>query len=439
MLIDFQKAFDSVSIVSIFGFKESFCKWIKVLNTNVIAAVLQRGTLSELFNIERGCRQGDPISAYLFILCAQIMFLLIVNNRRLKGISVNGNEFKITQFADDKTLILDGSKTSLLATLNVLEIYGNISGLKVNMDKTKLIWIGKKHYLKDKIDVGRDLVCGNSKFSLLGINFSVDLTAMIELNYLPVIKSIEKLINLWSHRYLTPTGKIAVIKSLALSKLNHLFLSLPSPGKDIFKELETMFYKFIWSGKPDKVKRKIISKHYFDGGLNMIGLDTFVSAMKITWICRLYNNFEAPWAKVVKLYLGSINKIILLGSGYCQNMARKIKNKFWSETVYCWSNFIQNIPIKDVTDVLSEPLWNNPRISKAQLLLPAWYNNGVISTADLIYANGDYISLNDLKMVYHIKTNFLEYHRVITCVKIHLGKLKDVSKLHKKRQIFQTK
>ena len=178
MLMDFQKAFDSVSwkflysILFIFGFKDSFCKCIKVLNTNVIAAVLQCGTLSEFFNIERGCRQGDPISAYLFILCAQIMLLLIVNDRSLKGISVNGKEFKITQFANDTTLILDGSKTSLLAALN----------------KTKLVWIGKKRYSKDKFDVGRDLVWGDRKFSLLVINFSVYLT-MIELNYLPIIKS----------------------------------------------------------------------------------------------------------------------------------------------------------------------------------------------------------------------------------------------------------
>ena len=74
-----------------------------------------------------------------------------------------------------------------------------------------------------------------------------------------------------------------MIKSLALSKLNHLFLSLPSLGKDILKLLETKFYKFIWSGKLDKVKRKILSKHYFDGGLNRIDLGTFISGIKITW------------------------------------------------------------------------------------------------------------------------------------------------------------
>ena len=199
---------------------------------------------------------------------------------------MNGNEVKITQFADDTTLILDGSKNTLLAALNVLEVYGNMSGLRVNMDKTKIVWIGKKRNSKDKFDVGKELVWSASNFTLLGIHFSVDLTNMIESNYLFTIKSFEKLFNLWSHRYLTPIGKITMRKSLALSKLN----------------------KFIWSGKPDKVKRKTLSKHYFDGGLNMIDLSTFISVIKVTWIRRLYNNSETPWAKLAKMYLGSIQK-----------------------------------------------------------------------------------------------------------------------------------
>ena len=65
--------------------------------------VLQSGYISEPIKIERGCQQGDPISAYLFILAAQILTLLIKIKPDIKGISIGITEFKISQFADDTT------------------------------------------------------------------------------------------------------------------------------------------------------------------------------------------------------------------------------------------------------------------------------------------------------------------------------------------------
>ena len=73
----------------------------------------------------------------------------------MKGIYVNGIEHKITQFADDTTLILDGTKDSLIAALNILEVFGSISGLQINTEKTKLIWIGKNDTLVTKLTLGR--------------------------------------------------------------------------------------------------------------------------------------------------------------------------------------------------------------------------------------------------------------------------------------------
>ena len=69
------------------------------------------------------------------------------------------------------------------------------------------------------------------------------------------------MLHVWHKRYLTPIGKIAVVKTLAISKLNHLFTSVAFPNKHILKEFETVFFNFIWDGKPDKVKRTTITKN----------------------------------------------------------------------------------------------------------------------------------------------------------------------------------
>ena len=233
MLIDFEKAFDSISwkflyeVLNCLGFGPDFIKWIKLFNSNIKAAVLQSGFLSEFINIERGCKQGDPVAPYLFIICAQILFVLIHNNSNIKGVKVGSEEYKITQFADDTTIILDGSERSLLSALNTIEIFGTISGLKMNASKTKLIWIGRKKYSKDKINTNYKLEWGATDFSFLGIEFSVEITKIPEMNFSKVISKIEKLLTGWTKRCLTPIGKVTVIKNLAISKLNHIIMACP--------------------------------------------------------------------------------------------------------------------------------------------------------------------------------------------------------------------
>ena len=51
-----------------------------------------------------------------------------------------------------------------------------------------------------------------------------------------------------------------------------------------------------------------------------------------------------------------------------------------------------NISISDTQNALSETLWLNPRISKAHLLLPNWNRKGINLPADLIHANGDFMT-----------------------------------------------
>ena len=80
-----------------------------------------------------------------------------------------------------------------------------------------------------------------------------------------------------------------------------------------------------------------------------------------------------------------------------------------------WSTLIEGLGNhgKD----LSLPIWYNTELSNHYLYCPRWYKAGIISIADLLTSNGHILTETDLNTVYNVKTNFLEYHRVIRCIK----------------------
>ena len=69
--------------------------------------------MSEFFNLKRGYRQGDPISPYIFILCAEILGKMVRDNEIITGININKKEFRLSQYADDTQLFFDGTEQSL--------------------------------------------------------------------------------------------------------------------------------------------------------------------------------------------------------------------------------------------------------------------------------------------------------------------------------------
>ena len=113
------------------------------------SCVLYNGHLSPHFSVERGCRQGDPISPNIFILCISLLAASALNDIGIRGLNISDSEYLLTQFADDATFILDGSEESMRNAFTLLQRYESCSGLKINIDKTKAVWIGDR--------IGRDL------------------------------------------------------------------------------------------------------------------------------------------------------------------------------------------------------------------------------------------------------------------------------------------
>ena len=126
LFVDFEKAFDTLEwsfiekSLHFHGFGPSLVAWFRVYS-NTESCVINNGWCSNFFKLERGVRQGCPLSPYLFLLCAEILAISVRKNTEIKGITVKETELKISQHADDTTLILDRSRSSLSETLKTLD------------------------------------------------------------------------------------------------------------------------------------------------------------------------------------------------------------------------------------------------------------------------------------------------------------------------------
>ena len=272
LFVDFEKACDTLEwtfvekTLSFYNFGESIKSWIKLLYTDITSCIQNNGWSSDFFQLGRGVRQGCPLLPYLFILCVEILASAVRNNDGIKGIRISETECKISQYADDTTLILDGTDISTKHSLGLLDSFAAISGLKVNYEKSEALWIGSLRFQKRRIETGKNILWSFCKVNALGVWFSTIKEESAMLNFQEKKEKISKIIENWQFRRLTLLGKITVIKSLLASQLVYILSPLPTPS-GYLKEINSLLYKFLWNGKCDKIKRTHMINDYTKGGL----------------------------------------------------------------------------------------------------------------------------------------------------------------------------
>ena len=164
-----------------------------------------------------------------------------------------------------------------------------------------------------------EITWGKTDFKLLGIIFYVNLDQIQQINCAEKFQNIKSLIKLWKRRYLTPLGKVTVSRSILLPLLNHLFISIPNPNEKIMKELNDIFFEFLWEG-PAKIKYNAVVKQYCEGGLNMIILKAFINSMKVTWL-RIVINSHCSWQSIIQNTI-NFNDIFSFGKSYTDHLQR---------------------------------------------------------------------------------------------------------------------
>ena len=146
LFLDFEKAFDSVEwnflfkVLKKFNFGDDFIGWIKILYNKPIFRIKNNGWTSKTCSMNRGIRQGCPISAFLYLFVAEILSFKLKSNNEIKGINISNmqKDLKNIQHADDITLALKDIN-SLNIAITTVEDFCKHADSKVNLSKTQCI------------------------------------------------------------------------------------------------------------------------------------------------------------------------------------------------------------------------------------------------------------------------------------------------------------
>ncbi|PKI35180.1 hypothetical protein CRG98_044455 [Punica granatum] len=152
---DIMEAFYSVSwrfllnILKVIETPQPFITWIEACISGARYSVTINGSLEGYFKEQKGVRQGDPLSPYLFVIAIEVLSQLLnaaVESGRM-GYHPFSSRVKLTHlgFADDLLIFLKGEKKSVDTLLEVFHEFYIMSDLKLNPSKTEIYTAGVDH------------------------------------------------------------------------------------------------------------------------------------------------------------------------------------------------------------------------------------------------------------------------------------------------------
>ena len=430
---DFEKAYDSIdhqfirAVLRNFGFPEKFIHLFNTLYKGAESAVLNNGSSTKYFPLERSCRQGDCLSPFLFILALEPLIRMIKSDTNVTGFSPMNHKIKISVYADDITgFVQDGE--DLKALIHNINTFGKSSGLTLNLDKTEALHISKE---------GRsgfsDPELRNIQFvrfiKVTGITHGrVDDRVITEkVNFEEALTKMRNNFNSWNRRDLSILGRVMLAKYHGIAMLQYLASSIEVP-EWVIQRAKQMIYKFVHKGV-DKITRRTASRPLNCGGINLPILDDMVAAAAVQWLRKARVNSDRLWAKFIHR---DINKLGGLG---CLNAIRRSKDNqkdgifaFNQYLMKCWKHLKKEEPMNETT-FLSQTVWGNQRFSftkgkcvvllQSKLLLKMGYSrvgDFIDQDGRVIEAEGAYTSAFSLRLK-------MEWALVIKQIKRHLKNL----------------
>jgi hypothetical protein len=303
--VDMAKAFDTLShgylreVFKFFNFGPYLTSWLELIGQNRLACIiLDDGSYSKNFDLERGRAQGDNISPNTFNFGEQILLFKIELDPRIRSVrepapqnnlfNAPNNSFfmfesrretsKNESLADDNTTITIFDTGCLVALRENLEDFSKFSGLKCNYEKTMVMPVGSA--VGQRIDTSGFTVSDQVK--LLGLVIK-NVNSDFEESFIEIEQKIENLANFWERFRLSLPGRIAVMKTLIIPQINYLG-SFLQPNALILTRIQGKIDNFVPKNLNISAERRYLPPEL--GGLGIFHLETFLSAQKCSWVHR---------------------------------------------------------------------------------------------------------------------------------------------------------
>jgi len=179
----------------------------------------------------------------------------------------------------------------------LLDCFEKVSGLKLNVAKTEVMWIGSlQNCVNEPLGVK-----WKTSFKFLGIFITYDIQVLVEKNFKHRLKKIRNAINLWKSRGLSIHGMVNITKAILLPKLIYPSSVISTPS-EVIKEFNNLVFHFLWNGK-DKVIRSSTDAPYEQDGLKMIDYETMIKALRFSWLMRITDEDSSGFWKSYLNYL----------------------------------------------------------------------------------------------------------------------------------------
>ena len=316
--LDQEKAYDRIDlpylweVLNVFGFPDIFVTRIKNLYTKASTAIRINGFTSDLFEVRRGVRQGDPISCLLYNLAIEPL-IEHVRQSRLKGFRINDSLTRVLVkvYADDTTVFL-GPDDDPKVLQRCLDWFCEASTARFNTSKTEIIPLGSAEDRKNLIqsrDLNGWIIPGDVRIARDGEATRIlgswqGNGIVIQDKWNNVLEKQMRTMKRWAPLYPSVAGRVLLTKSLVLS-LAHYLMTVNGITQNDLSTMEKAIRRFIWNGKKGQLAWDRAILPVKEGGINAPSVKLRYETIKVGWLKRWWRPIpdRPDWAEVANVLL----------------------------------------------------------------------------------------------------------------------------------------